>query len=84
MWTKAVMTKLGLSLNEAKTSIRDAWKERFAFFGTCSGRTTRGRMGPVRIWARAYPRRVCSGSGRRSERTSYQATNVRGLRCVTD
>lgn len=33
MWTKAVMTKLGLSLNEAKTSIRDARKERFEFLG---------------------------------------------------
>ena len=33
MWTKAVMTKLGLSLNEAKTSIMDARKERFEFLG---------------------------------------------------
>ena len=37
MWTKAVMTKLGLSLNEAKTSIRDAWKERFEFLGYSFG-----------------------------------------------
>ena len=36
-WTKAVMTKLGLSLNEAKTSIRDAWKERFEFLGYSFG-----------------------------------------------
>ena len=33
MWTEAVMTKLALSLNEAKTSISDARKERFEFLG---------------------------------------------------
>jgi RNA-directed DNA polymerase len=32
-WTKAVMTKLGLTLNEAKTSVRDARNERFDFLG---------------------------------------------------
>src|ERR1700756_368281 len=37
MWTKAVMTRLGLSLNEAKTSIRDARKERFEFLGYSFG-----------------------------------------------
>jgi RNA-directed DNA polymerase len=37
MWTTAVMTKLGLILNEAKTSIRDARKERFEFLGYSFG-----------------------------------------------
>jgi len=32
-WTKVVMTKLGLTLNEAKTSLKDARKERFNFLG---------------------------------------------------
>jgi hypothetical protein len=32
-WTKAVMTKLGLTLNEAKTSLKDARQERFDFLG---------------------------------------------------
>jgi len=32
-WTKAVMTRLGLTLNEAKTSLRDARQERFTFLG---------------------------------------------------
>ena len=36
-WTKAVMTKLGLTLNEAKTSLRDARKERFEFLGYSFG-----------------------------------------------
>ena len=36
-WTKAVMTKLGLTINEAKTSLRDARKERFTFLGYSFG-----------------------------------------------
>src|SRR3990170_2289110 len=36
-WTKGVMTKLGLTLNEAKTSLRDARQERFDFLGYSFG-----------------------------------------------
>jgi RNA-directed DNA polymerase len=36
-WTKAVLTRLGLSLNEAKTSLKDAWQERFDFLGYSFG-----------------------------------------------
>src|SRR5262249_32768584 len=36
-WTKAAMTKLGLTLNEAKTSLRDARQERFTFLGYTFG-----------------------------------------------
>jgi RNA-directed DNA polymerase len=36
-WTRGVMTRLGLSLNEVKTSIRDARKERFDFLGYSFG-----------------------------------------------
>jgi len=36
-WVKEVMTKLGLSINEAKTSVRDARKERFDFLGYSFG-----------------------------------------------
>jgi len=36
-WTREVMTRLGLSLNEAKTSIRNACKERFDFLGYSFG-----------------------------------------------
>jgi len=32
-WTKAVMAKLGLTLNEAKTSLKDARRESFDFLG---------------------------------------------------
>jgi len=42
-WTKAAMTKLGLSINEAKTSVKDARTERFDFLGYSFGphRSTR-------------------------------------------
>ena len=36
-WTRAVMTKLGLTLNEAKTSVKDARTERFDFLGYTFG-----------------------------------------------
>ena len=32
-WTRAVMAKLGLTLNEAKTSVKDAGTESFDFLG---------------------------------------------------
>jgi RNA-directed DNA polymerase len=36
-WTKGVVTRLGLTLNEAKTSLKDARKERFNFLGFSFG-----------------------------------------------
>jgi RNA-directed DNA polymerase len=36
-WTRQVMTRLGLALNEAKTAIRDARRERFDFLGYAFG-----------------------------------------------
>ena len=36
-WTKVVMTRLGLTLNEAKTSLRNARQERFDFLGYSFG-----------------------------------------------
>ena len=64
-WTKAVMTRLGLSINEAKTSLKDARQERFDFLGYSFGPHYYKANGR-RIWARARPRRACTGSRRRS------------------
>ena len=36
-WTQVVMTRLGLALNEAKTSLRDARQERFTYLGYSFG-----------------------------------------------
>jgi len=34
-WTSAIMTQLGLTLNEAKTSLKNAREEHFDFLGYC-------------------------------------------------
>jgi RNA-directed DNA polymerase len=36
-WTKAVMMRIGLMLNEAKTSLKNARRERFDFLGYSFG-----------------------------------------------
>ena len=36
-WTRGVMTRLGLTINEAKTSLKDAREERFDFLGYTFG-----------------------------------------------
>ena len=46
-WTRQAMVKLGLALNEAKTSLKDACKQRFDFLGYTFGphhRTKDGRL----------------------------------------
>ena len=53
-WTKAVMTKLGLTINEAKTSVKDARTENFDFLGLieCRGELTLRVSQPrAVIWA---------------------------------
>src|SRR5215468_10189365 len=44
-WTKGVMMRLGLTLNEAKTSLKDARKERFDFLGYSFGPHRRRKNG---------------------------------------
>jgi RNA-directed DNA polymerase len=52
-WTKAAMIKLGLTLNEAKTSLKDARKERFDFLGYTFGPHHRSKDG--RLYSGASP-----------------------------
>src|SRR5262252_5292196 len=68
-WTKVVMTKLGLTINEAKTSLRDARQERFTFLGYSFG-PHYPYNSRARIWISASP-----------SKTSVQRlkTNVREL-----
>ena len=44
-WTKDVMTRLGLTINEAKTSLKDARDERFDFLGYSFGPHRRRKDG---------------------------------------
>ena len=60
-WTRAVMTELGLTLNEAKTSVKNARREGFDFLGYTLG-PRHLPMVAAGTWGRARPRRACSGS----------------------
>ena len=80
-WTRRVMTKLGLTINETKTSVRDARQEHFDFLGY-SDRITIGRTA-TGIWGRARPRRAYSGSRVRLARSWHPAIRRRGPRCET-
>jgi RNA-directed DNA polymerase len=44
-WTRGVLERLGLTLNEKKTSVRDARQERFDFLGYTFGRHYSARTG---------------------------------------
>jgi len=59
-WTKAVMTKLGLTINEAKSSLKDARRESFDFLGYTIGprHLPKGDDG---ILARVHRRRAYCG-----------------------
>ena len=63
-WTKAVMAKLGLTINEAKTSVKDARREASTSLAIRWDHATFPR-GAAGIWAQARPRRVCDGSRRK-------------------
>ena len=82
-WTKAVMTRLGLTLNEAKTSLRNARQERFDFLGYSFGPHIVTKRTANGIWAQARPRRACNGSRRRSAICWCPATTIRGRKCAT-
>ena len=60
-WTKAAMTRPGLTLNEAKISVKDARQELFDFLGyELEPRHLRAGGGDTS--AQALPRRAFSGS----------------------
>ena len=57
-WTKAVMTRLGLTINEAKTSLKDARKERFDFLGDPFGPHCYKKNGQVVLGRQPVQERV--------------------------
>jgi hypothetical protein len=65
-WTKAVMTKLGLTFNEAKISVKDA---RGVIASTSLAIRWDHAIFPkvaAGTWAQAHPRRAYNGSRRKS------------------
>jgi hypothetical protein len=81
-WTKAVMTKLGLTINDAKTSLRNARQERFDLLGYSFG-AHRFKANGTGIWVRARPRRVCNGSKQGSEIFWCRAISINGRKYGT-
>jgi RNA-directed DNA polymerase len=57
-WTRRVITRLGLTLNEAKTRLRDARRERFEFLGYSFGLHWHRRDGKAYLGASPSPKSV--------------------------
>src|ERR1700694_3251406 len=56
-WTRSVMTRIGLTLNEAKTSIKQARRERFDFLGYSFGPHRLRKNGHAYLGARPSKKR---------------------------
>jgi hypothetical protein len=85
-WTRNVMTRIGLTLNEAKTKLREARTERFDFLGYTFG-PHRYRKGCIAIakmvtgiCVRVRRRRACCGLSRKWEISCCRATSGTGKR----
>jgi Reverse transcriptase (RNA-dependent DNA polymerase) len=65
-WTRSVMPRIGLTLNEAKTSIKQPARSGLTFSDTRSGRIVFGRMA-VCLSERARRRRAFPDCGRKWE-----------------
>lgn len=57
-WTRGVLTRLGLTLNEAKTKLKDARRERFEFLGYSFGPHRHWRDGKLYLGASPSPKSV--------------------------
>jgi len=80
-WTRSGMTRIGLTLNEAKTSINGVVQSGLTFSDTRSGRIVFGRMA-MGIWGRVRRRRVFPGCGRKWETCWCVLTWRRGQKCA--
>jgi len=57
-WTRSTLTRLGLTLNEAKTKLKDARRERFEFLGYSFGPHRHWRDGKPYLGASPSPKSV--------------------------
>lgn len=57
-WTRSAITRLGLTLNETKTKLRDARRERFEFLGYSFGPHRHWRDGKLYLGASPSPKSV--------------------------
>jgi RNA-directed DNA polymerase len=82
-WTRRIMTRLGLTVNEAKTTCATLGRSASTSWATASDRTTIGRMA-TGIWGRVRRRRACNASRGAWGRYSFPPTLRPGRRCATD
>ena len=80
-WTRSVMTRIGLTLNEAKTSIKQARRERFDFLGYTLRAASHAEEWSLSISGRVRRRRAIPGCGRKWEICWCARTWHRGRRC---
>ena len=81
-WTKAVMTRLGLTLNEAKTSVKDARQERFDFLGYSFGPHRYESEWPVVSGREPVQEERATDQERRSASCWCPATRDHGRKCA--
>ena len=81
-WTRQVLARLGLALNETKTVLRDSRHERFDFLGYAFGPHHYRKDGHWYLGA-SRRRGACCGSRRRSAVCWCPATRAPGQRCAT-
>ena len=81
-WTRQVMARLGLTLNEAKTSVRDARTERFDFLGYTFGPHRYRKDGHWYLGASPSQeeRAAAQDEGQRSPGARQQGAMARGAR----
>ena len=75
-WTRGATTRLGLTLNEVKTKLRDARRERFEFLGYSFGPHRHWREGKLYLGASPSPKSV--PRPRQSVRDHLQASQISG------
>src|SRR5271166_3665761 len=80
-WTRQVMTRLGLTVNETKTAVRDARQEHFDFLGYSFGPQHYRKDGHWYL-GRARHRRACNASRSAWGRFSSPPTSRPGTRCA--
>ena len=83
-WTRGVMTKLGLTVNETKTSVRDARRERFDFLGYAFGPHHFRKDGHWYLGAESHQGRAYKRSKIRWDRCCGVATTAPRMRSSSD
>jgi RNA-directed DNA polymerase len=81
-WTRQVVTRMGVTLNEAKTSIQQARPESFSFLGYTFGPHRYQKDGPW-YWGASPSKKAVARIKEKGETFSYPAIRGPGRKCGT-